>query len=297
MEAATTHEDSLITSYRDHAHYVMRGGSVEGCLAEMYGKDTGGSRGKGGSMHFWNPSEGFYGGHGIVGAQVPLGAGLAFAHWYRNQRNPKNIALVLYGDGAANQGQVFEAFNMAALWSLPAVFVIENNHYGMGTSEGRAASNTEFFKRGDKIPGLRADGMDFLSVKAATAFCKSWCVEGRGPVLLELDSYRYVGHSMSDPGTSYRSKDDVEVVRNKRDSIAKIKTLLYDLGFLTPEEVKSIESEITRDVKKQIAAAEKAPPAADDLLWQHVYVDDAMPVRGCDATNIVYNKKAMPHVV
>eukprot|EP01013_Petalomonas_cantuscygni_P001745 TRINITY_DN11776_c0_g1_i1.p1 TRINITY_DN11776_c0_g1~~TRINITY_DN11776_c0_g1_i1.p1 ORF type:complete len:482 (+),score=87.83 TRINITY_DN11776_c0_g1_i1:202-1446(+) len=297
IEAALTPEDSVITSYRDHAHYLMRGGTVEGLMAEMYGKDNGGSRGKGGSMHFFRPQNGFYGGHGIVGAQVPLGAGIAFKHWYRNPAQPPNVAVVMYGDGAANQGQVFEAFNMAALWRLPAIFVCENNHFGMGTSEGRAAANTAFFKRAEYIPGLKVDGMDYIAVKTAMQYARDWCVNGRGPVIVELDAYRYVGHSMSDPGTTYRSKDDVDAVRQKRDAIAKLKTLMYDLELADQPLVKEIETAVTKHVREENTKAAGGAPSHPDLLWQHVYNNDELPVRACDATDLVYNKQSAPQFV
>jgi pyruvate dehydrogenase E1 component alpha subunit len=190
IESSITKEDFVITSYRCHPFAVLRGGTVTGVLAELLGRRGGMSKGKGGSMHIF--TERFFGGNGIVGAQVPLGAGLAFAQKYKDQ---KAMTFALYGDGAANQGQVFEAFNMAKLWDLPCVFVCENNKYGMGTSAERSSMNTEYFTRGDKIPGIQANGMDVMAVAQAARYAREWCLAGKGPLLLEYVTYRYGGHS------------------------------------------------------------------------------------------------------
>lgn len=190
MHSAMSWEDQLITSYRCHPFAVLRGGTVKGVIAELLGRQDGMSNGKGGSMHIFTPR--FFGGNGIVGAQVPLGAGIALAQQYRDQ---KNATFTMYGDGAANQGQVFEAFNMAKLWNLPCVFVCENNKYGMGTSAERSSMNTQYFTRGDQIPGIQANGMDIISCYQAAKFAREWVNSGKGPLLLEYVTYRYGGHS------------------------------------------------------------------------------------------------------
>ena len=192
-------QDTVITSYRAHGFAHMMGVSVLGVLAELTGRKSGCVRGKGGSMHMYAPN--FYGGNGIVGAQVPLGAGLAFAHKYKGDGG---VSFALYGDGAAQQGQVFESYNIAKLWDLPVVFICENNHYGMGTSQERSSASQSFFTKGDYIPGILVDGMDIISVREATKFAIDYCGSGKGPLVYEIATYRYHGHSMSDPGTSYR---------------------------------------------------------------------------------------------
>merc|ERR1712159_381652 len=207
MEAALKQGDSVITSYRAHGWTYTRGAKPRAILAELFGREMGCAQGKGGSMHMF--ARDFYGGNGIVGAQVPLGAGVAFAHKYKKQGN---VCVSLFGDGAANQGQNFEAYNIAKLWKLPVIFVCENNQYGMGTSNDRSSASTEYFSRGDYIPGIRVDGMDVLAVKEATAFAREYALE-HGPVMMEMKTYRYHGHSMSDPGTSYRTRDEIKAVR------------------------------------------------------------------------------------
>lgn len=202
MEAALTFEDPLIGAYRIHCQAYKRGYSVRAIVAEMLGKSTGATQGKGGSMHYYKKSTNFYGGNGIVGAQVPVGAGLAFALKYQKKAN---VASIMFGDGAANQGQIFEAANMAKLWNLPAFFICENNKYGMGTSVERSSMNTEFYKRGDVIPGFRIEGNNVYEVKQAFKWAKNWSIE-HGPLFIEILCYRYHGHSMSDPGISYRKR-------------------------------------------------------------------------------------------
>ena len=201
IENAITPTDTVITSYRCHGFAFMRGASVKSVLAELMGRRSGIANGKGGSMHMF--TNGFYGGNGIVGAQVPLGAGLAFSHKYKND---KAVTFDLYGDGASNQGQVFEAYNMAKLWNLPVIFACENNKYGMGTSAARSSAMTEYYKRGQYIPGLKINGMDVLATYQASKFAKDWASQGNGPLVLEYETYRYGGHSMSDPGTTYRAE-------------------------------------------------------------------------------------------
>ncbi|XP_059153966.1 probable pyruvate dehydrogenase E1 component subunit alpha, mitochondrial [Physella acuta] len=278
MEAAITPEDSVITAYRAHGWTYVRGVSVLGVLAELTGRKSGCANGKGGSMHMY--AKNFYGGNGIVGAQVPLGAGIAFAHKYKNDNN---VCIALYGDGAANQGQLFEAYNMAKLWNLPCIFVCENNGFGMGTSAARASASTSYYTRGDYVPGLWVDGMDVLGVKEATRFAKDYVLKN-GPILIEAATYRYHGHSMSDPGTSYRTREEIQEVRQTRDPIGKFKEVITKSGLVTEAEIKKIEE----DIKKEVGdAAELSKTDAElpvEELYSHIYVNPPadMKVRGCD---------------
>lgn len=202
MEAALTFDDPLIGAYRIHCQAYKRGYSVRQIVAEMLGKGNGATKGKGGSMHYYKKSTNFYGGNGIVGAQIPVGTGLAFALKYQNKYN---VASIMFGDGAANQGQLYEAANMAKLWNLPALFICENNKYGMGTSVARSSMNTEFYKRGDVIPGIKFEGNNVFEVREAFRWAKEYAIEN-GPLFIEISCYRYHGHSMSDPGVSYRKR-------------------------------------------------------------------------------------------
>lgn len=269
IENAITKIDSVITSYRCHGFTYMRGASVEAVLAELMGKRSGVSFGKGGSMHLYAP--GFYGGNGIVGAQVPLGTGLAFAHQYKNE---DACSFTLYGDGASNQGQVFESFNMAKLFNLPVVYCCENNKYGMGTAASRSSATTEYYKRGQYIPGLKVNGMDVLSVYQASKFAKDWCVSGKGPLLLEFETYRYGGHSMSDPGTTYRTREEIQNMRSQNDPITGLKLKLLDLGIATEQEIKSYDKSARKYVDEQVAKADaSAPPEAKlSILFEDVYL-------------------------
>jgi len=275
IEHAITRDDAIITAYRDHGFMYSRGGSAEGIIAELLGKKTGSSKGKGGSMHIFHCKNNFFGGNGIVGAQVPVGAGIAFALKYHEK---PNICIAAYGDGAANQGQVYEAFNMAALWKLPVVFVCENNKYGMGTSAQRAAAVQEFFTRGDYIPGLKVDGMDVLAVREAMKFAKDFSLKN-GPILLEMNTYRYVGHSMSDPGTSYRTRNEVSKVRETRDPINAVKTRLINNEIATEEEVKAIEKEAKAEIDAAVNAAKEAPEPELEESYTEV-LQELVPVRG-----------------
>ncbi|KAK7686799.1 alpha subunit of pyruvate dehydrogenase [Cerrena zonata] len=269
IEGAINNKDTVITSYRCHGFAYMRGCSVKEVLGELMGKRNGASYGKGGSMHIFAP--GFYGGNGIVGAQVPLGAGLAFAHKYRGE---KNACFTLYGDGASNQGQVFESYNMAKLWDLPCIFACENNKYGMGTAASRSSAMVEYYKRGQYIPGLKVNGMDILACYQASKFAKDWCANGNGPLVLEYETYRYGGHSMSDPGTTYRTREEVQHMRSRNDPIAGLKAVLIDLDIASEEEIKSYDKAARKYVDEQVAEAEAdAPPEAKmDILFEDVYV-------------------------
>ncbi|KAF7058600.1 hypothetical protein CFC21_065621 [Triticum aestivum] len=268
MEAAITRKDSIITAYRDHCIFLSRGGDLVTAFAELMGRQVGCSRGKGGSMHFYKKDANFYGGHGIVGAQVPLGCGLAFAQKYRKE---DTVSFSLYGDGAANQGQLFEALNISALWKLPAILVCENNHYGMGTAEWRAAKSPSYYKRGDYVPGLKVDGMDVLAVKQACKFAKEHAI-ANGPIVLEMDTYRYHGHSMSDPGSTYRTRDEISGVRQERDPIERVRKLLLAHDLATPAELKDMEKEIRKEVDAAIAKAKESPMPDASELFTNVYV-------------------------
>jgi len=277
MENAMTSNDALITAYRCHGYTYMRGGSVASILAELMGRKDGIAKGKGGSMHMF--AHNFYGGNGIVGAQVPVGAGIAFTQKYLEK---KACTFSLYGDGAANQGQVFEAFNMAKLWGLPVIFVCENNMYGMGTSAKRAAANTSYFTRGDYIPGLKVNGMDVLAVMQACAYARQYAVEGNGPMLLEMATYRYGGHSMSDPGTTYRTREEIQHMRSTRDPITGFKQRLLEQGVVSEDELKTIEKEARKEVDDAVEFAKASPEPDASQLFTNIYVasPDVHSVRG-----------------
>jgi pyruvate dehydrogenase E1 component alpha subunit len=280
MEAALTKNDSIITSYRDHCTHIARGGTVFEVIAELMGKSGGAAKGRGGSMHMYRREANFFGGQGIVGAQVPLGAGLALAHQYLEDGC---VGVTMYGEGAANQGQVFESFNIAALWSLPCIFVCENNHYGMGTAEWRAAKSTTFFTRGDYMPGLKCDGMDILAVRQAFAYAKEHALTS-GPIILEMDTYRYHGHSMSDPGSTYRTRDEISSIRQQRDPVEHVRRLLLDNSFATVAELKAIEKAAKKEVDEAVEKARADAPPAPDALYKNVFVDPVgAVVRGIDS--------------
>jgi pyruvate dehydrogenase E1 component alpha subunit len=262
-------KDSVITGYRDHGHMLAYGIDPKVIMAELTGREAGISRGKGGSMHMFSTEHKFYGGHGIVGAQVSLGTGLAFGHKYAGDGG---VCLAYFGDGAANQGQVYESFNMAELWKLPIIFVIENNQYAMGTSVNRSSAEDQLYKRGEsfRISGLQVDGMDVLAVRGAAETALQWVRGGKGPILLELKTYRYRGHSMSDPA-KYRSREEVQAVRDKSDPIEAVKRELAKAGA-KEEDLKAIDNEIKKIVVEAADFAEQAPEPDPAELYTDVLV-------------------------
>jgi len=272
MQQSITQKDAVITSYRDHGHMLACGMDARGIMAELTGRSGGFSKGKGGSMHMFSVEKNFYGGHGIVGAQVPIGTGIAFAHKYR-----KNgcVSLTYFGDGSANQGQVYEAFNMAELWRLPVVYIIENNEYAMGTSVKRSHATTELYRRGEAfgIPGKQVDGMDVLAVKAAGEEAVAHCRAGKGPFLLEMKTYRYRGHSMSDPA-KYRSKEEVEMYKEQRDPIERLKGKMIREKLTDEEALKGIELEIKNLVNDAAEFAKESPEPDVSELWTDVIVGE-----------------------
>jgi len=269
IEACAKEGDQRITSYRDHGHMLACGMDPNGVMAELTGREGGYSRGKGGSMHMFSSEKNFYGGHGIVAAQVPLGAGLAFANRYRGN---DNVSFAYFGDGAANQGQVYETMNMASLWKLPCIFVIENNQYAMGTSLQRASSTPALYTRGAAfgIPGEAVDGMDVVAVKAATEKAVDYARSGEGPYVLEMNTYRYRGHSMSDPA-KYRTREEVQKMRAERDAIDHVRDLLTASGEVDEADLKAIDKEIKVIVNEAAKFAQDSPEPAEAELWTDIY--------------------------
>ncbi|CAG8555011.1 5594_t:CDS:2 [Diversispora eburnea] len=249
IEAAITRDDAIITAYRCHGYTMTRGAHPRNIFAELTGKVTGVSKGKGGSMHMF--AKNFYGGNGIVGTD--------------------NATFILYGDGAANQGQVFEAYNMAKLWDLPAIFVCENNLYGMGTSASRSSASTEYYKRAGYIPGIQINGMDVLAVKQGSKWAKDWTSSGKGPIVIELVTYRYGGHSMSDPGTTYRTREEIKHMRSTNDPITGLRLRILDLELLTETELKQIEKDVRSIIDKAAQDAQNDPIPDDSELYTDVY--------------------------
>ena len=263
-------KDSVITGYRDHGHMLAYGIDPNVIMAELTGRGAGISRGKGGSMHMFSVEHKFYGGHGIVGAQVALGTGLAFAHKYRDDGG---VCMAYFGDGAANQGQVYESFNMAALWKLPIIFVIENNGYAMGTAVKRSSAETEFYRRGTafRIPGMKVNGMDVLEVRQAAETALAYVRAGNGPVLMELNTYRYRGHSMSDPA-KYRSREEVQDMRDHHDPIEAAKAELIKRG-VSEDKIKDIDKQIRSRVSQSADFAENSPEPDLAELYTDVLVE------------------------
>lgn len=273
MMAAAEPQDTVITSYRDHGHMLACGMDPKGVLAELTGREGGYSKGKGGSMHMFSREKNFFGGHGIVGAQVPLGAGLAYAHKYNDD---KGVTQIYFGDGAANQGQVYETFNMVALWQLPAIFVIENNRYAMGTSVARSSSAKDFHTRGEAhgIPGIKVNGMDVLEVKDAAAKAMAHCRAGKGPYILDMETYRYRGHSMSDPA-KYRSKEEVSKIRKESDPIDTLREKIISAKAMDEAGLKEIDKEIKAVVTEAADFAQSSPEPAVEELYTDVLRESA----------------------
>ncbi|MET0370985.1 MAG: pyruvate dehydrogenase (acetyl-transferring) E1 component subunit alpha [Sphingobium sp.] len=263
-------KDSVITGYRDHGHMLAYGIDPNVIMAELTGREAGISRGKGGSMHMFSVEHKFYGGHGIVGAQVSLGTGLGFAHKYRGDGG---VCVAYFGDGAANQGQVYESFNMAELWKLPMIYVIENNQYAMGTSVNRSSAEDQLYRRGEsfRIPGVQVNGMDVLAVRGAIEEALKWVKDGNGPILLEMKTYRYRGHSMSDPA-KYRSREEVQEMREKSDPIEAVKKALIAAG-LSEDDIKGIDTKVRKIVSEAADFAESSPEPPLSDLYTDVLVE------------------------
>lgn len=270
VQLALHKNDAVITSYRDHGQMLVMGSDPKVVMAELLGREAGCSKGKGGSMHMFDLERHFYGGHGIVAAQVPIGTGIAFAYKYRKQNN---ICVTYFGDGAANQGQVYESFNMAELWSLPVLYIVENNQYAMGTSVKRSSSETELYKRGlsFKIPGKKVDGMDVMNVYQEMVEAVEYVRSGKGPMLIEMSTYRYRGHSMSDPG-KYRSKDEVEKYKEKFDPITNMHSYLIKNKIASEAQLEKLENAVIAKVKEAVEFAQNSPEPSESELWTDVYV-------------------------
>jgi pyruvate dehydrogenase E1 component alpha subunit len=268
MQMALKEGDQVITGYRDHGHMLACGMAAKGVMAELTGRRGGYSKGKGGSMHMFSVEKAFYGGHGIVGAQVSLGTGLAFTNKYRGN---DNVCLTYFGDGAANQGQVYESFNMAELWKLPVIYIIENNRYAMGTAVHRSSAQQDFSKRGVSfnIPGEQVDGMDVRAVKAAGDKAVQWCREGNGPYILEMMTYRYRGHSMSDPA-KYRTREEVEKIRGEQDPIEQVRQRLLKNKMASEDELKKIDAGVRDVVNESAEFATHDPEPDPSELWTDI---------------------------
>jgi pyruvate dehydrogenase E1 component alpha subunit len=272
LESVASEGDQRVTSYRDHGHMIACGMDPKNVMSELTGKHNGYSKGKGGSMHMFSKEKNFYGGHGIVGAQVPIGGGLAFANKYRKN---KNLAFTYFGDGAANQGQVYETFNMASLWKLPVIFVIENNQYAMGTSLKRASSTPALFTRGSAfgIPGQAVDGMDVMKVRDAGLIAAKHCRAGNGPFILEMNTYRYRGHSMSDPA-KYRTREEVQKMRSERDPIDALRKNLISTFKTSEENLKQIDRAVKNEISNAADFAINSDEPSLKELWTDIYAEN-----------------------
>ncbi len=271
IDSSSKGGDQVVTTYRDHAHMLACDTPPEIIYAELMGRESGCSKGKGGSMHMFDLENHFYGGHGIVGANVPIGTGLAFSNKYRGT---DNVCLTYFGDGAANQGQVYESFNMASLWDIPVIYVIENNEYAMGTSVQRSSSVTELYKRGEAfgIPGIQVDGMDVMAVHKAGQEAVAHARSGNGPIILEMKTYRYRGHSMSDPA-KYRTKEEVKNIKESRDPILLLKTHLLEEEYAKEADLKKIEDEIKNKLETAVEKAKSAPAPHAGELYTDIYLE------------------------
>ncbi len=274
MISATNQDDPIITAYRDHGLALAKGISANACMAELYGKATGCAKGKGGSMHFFSKEHHFYGGHGIVGAQIPLGAGIAFAEKYKGT---DKVCLTLFGDGAARQGALHETFNLAMLWDLPVIFICENNYYAMGTSVSRSSNVTELYQLGAgySMPSEPVDGMSVEAVHEAIEKAAAHCRSGKGPYFLEIRTYRYKGHSMSDP-QKYRTKEEVKEYKSI-DPVKDVKRIILEQNWMSEQEVKDLEGKIKKEVEDSIKFAEESPWPDDQELWKDNYVQPDYP--------------------
>ena len=271
MQATANPGDSVITTYRDHGHMLACGMEANGVMAELTGRIGGYSKGKGGSMHMFSREKGFYGGHGIVGASVPLGTGLAFAHKYREDGG---ICYCYFGDGAANQGQVYEAFNMASLWKLPIIYIIENNKYGMGTSVERASATVNLYRRGEAfgIPGVQVNGMDVLEVRAAGEDVTDYVRAGKGPYVMEMNTYRYRGHSMSDPA-KYRTKEEVAKMRKESDPLDTLRSFMLERQIVDEAKLKEIDREVRAIVNESAEFAQTSPEPDPSELYTDILIE------------------------
>lgn len=273
MQAALEDQDDWITTYRCHGAALMRGVTVQEIFEEMFGFKGGIAMGKGGSMHMYNKEKNFYGGAAIVGAQVPIGAGLGFFHHYQRETQEEKtpVSVVMYGDGSANQGQCWEAANMAGLWKIPTIFCCENNEYGMGTSVQRHSLITDYYKQGNTIPGIYMDGMDVLAVREGFKFAKDYCASGNGPIYVEVKTYRYHGHSMSDPGITYRTRDEVTEVRQNRDPIEQVKERLLSSGMAQEDELKDVEKTVRKEVQEALKKAKAGSLPPPEEVYSDIY--------------------------
>ncbi|MBL0848565.1 MAG: pyruvate dehydrogenase (acetyl-transferring) E1 component subunit alpha [Candidatus Liberibacter ctenarytainae] len=270
MKMALAKGDQMITAYRDHGHILSYGEKASKVMAELTGRQGGVSKGKGGSMHMFSTERGFYGGHGIVGAQVSLGTGIAFSNKYRHS---DRVCVVCFGDGAANQGQVYESFNMSALWKLNVVYVVENNHYAMGTSVSRSSSQPNLSKRGISfnIPGVQVDGMDVRSVKETMDKAVAYCRANKGPIIVEMLTYRYRGHSMSDPA-NYRTRDEVAEMRSNHDPIEQVRKRLLEKKWANEDELKAMEDDIRRTINDSVEFAKSDQEPNSSELYSDILI-------------------------